>query len=445
MNSQLREQLKLTRQILEKRGSFLPSTMDEPPEESQPPDRDKLEDDRNFDQNNLCYNIEPVSNPNSPYIDVGSPLYRNENHFNISGISGLATKTSYLMFLIQSILQTIGKDKVAVIIFNVKQQDLLHINEQPIDLSSRDLRLYGALSINPIPFDDVLYFLPRGVNGRANSEYVPTGAKIYAYEFNDVWDRLDLLFSDVSDPEFTIASIISEIREKKERNDANFNVNSWLELQGFNGYPREIRQVSVGRFNRHLRRLVGSNPLFPNSRGQAEYLGDRIRAIKGGQTYVIDIARISSLEEQAFIIGDVMKNIDQMYLEDIEGRPEKIIILIDELNRYVPRRPNPSAVAEQIIEIARTGRSRGTILAGAQQFKSAVHQQVHENSGTHVLGRMGASELSMEPYTFLDRETKMNVARLGKGELVLVHSTFRQPVKIVFPKPAYKRQESMRE
>jgi hypothetical protein len=33
----------------------------------------------------------------------------------------------------------------------------------------------------------------------------------------------------------------------------------------------------------------------------------------------------------------------------------------------------------------------------------------------------------------------MNITRLGKGELVLSHATFRQPVKIVFPKPAYRR------
>jgi hypothetical protein len=44
-------------------------------------------------------------------------------HVNISGISGLATKTSYAMFLIQSILQSGDPSKVAVILLNVKQAD----------------------------------------------------------------------------------------------------------------------------------------------------------------------------------------------------------------------------------------------------------------------------------------------------------------------------------
>jgi len=32
---------------------------------------------------------------------------------------------------------------------------------------------------------------------------------------------------------------------------------------------------------------------------------------------------------------------------------------------------------------------------------------------------------------------KANITRLEKGELVISHATYRQPVKIVFPKPAY--------
>jgi hypothetical protein len=40
-------------------------------------------------------------------------------------------------------------------------------------------------------------------------------------------------------------------------------------------------------------------------------------------------------------------------------------------------------------------------------------------------------------YRFLDPAVKANITRLEKGELVLSHAIFRQPVKIVFPKPAY--------
>lgn len=380
-------------------------------------------------------------------------------HINVSGISGLATKTSYMMFLIQSIVERVGKENVALIVFNVKQQDLLHIDEKPTDLTPRDLRLYEELGIESTPFENVTYFLPRGPGGAPNSDFVPGKHKIYAYELADVYQSLDLLFSEVSDPAFTIASIVDYIeenwplrfkrdvvREGKTIRRAKQPVEAWRDLRVFRDYPKEVvtHAVSLERFLRHLRRRTSSN-IFPQSRGKAVYLGEEMAAIRAGQVFVVDINRIGSDEEQAFIIGDVMRNINDMYSQKAKDMPDRIIILIDELNRYAPRKTSPSAVGHQIMEIARTGRSRGTILFGAEQFKSAVHEQVHENSGTHVIGRTGASELASTPYSFLDRQTKMNITRLNKGELVLVHAIFRQPVKIVFPKPSYLRQGRSRE
>jgi len=32
----------------------------------------------------------------------------------------------------------------------------------------------------------------------------------------------------------------------------------------------------------------------------------------------------------------------------------------------------------------------------------------------------------------------MNITRLNKGELVMVHSAFRHPIKITFPKTSFK-------
>jgi hypothetical protein len=40
----------------------------------------------------------------------------------------------------------------------------------------------------------------------------------------------------------------------------------------------------------------------------------------------------------------------------------------------------------------------------------------------------------------MDLSAKPNVARLDKGELVISHATFRQPVKIQFPRPAYRQE-----
>jgi hypothetical protein len=56
----------------------------------------------------------------------------------------------------------------------------------------------------------------------------------------------------------------------------------------------------------------------------------------------------------------------------------------------------------------------------------------------HVIAKLGVSELSMPPYLMIDKTTKANIVRLNKGELVLVHPAFRQPIKIIFPKAPFK-------
>jgi DNA helicase HerA-like ATPase len=184
---------------------------------------------------------------------------------------------------------------------------------------------------------------------------------------------------------------------------------------------------------------------------------------------VIDIAMIPTLEEQSFVVADVMKNIDQLYsvrhtLDDtsydnsddyynsskIEGnngnqtirRPTYILILIDEINRFLPKSNSlgiRSAVAEQIMKTVFAGKSRNTILFSAQQFKSEVDYALHENTGLHIMAKLGTSELSTKPYSMIDKSTKMNIARLNKGEIVMIQPAFRQPIKITFPRASFKR------
>jgi len=374
-------------------------------------------------------------------------------HINVSGTSGLATKTSYLMFLLQALYQQLH-DEVCIIMFNVKQHDLLHVHEPPTDLSARDRRLYESLGLNPEPFseNDVRYFLPRGARGAPNSEHVPPGHQVYAYEFRDARERLDLLFSEITDPQGTIESIVGYLRDtpnltQRKANDslsAGQRIQTWEDLRSFDDYPEKVvtHPYSLRRFQRHLTRMTRGNPLFPDAVGEAVNLGDELSRLKGGGVYVIDMAKIGSTEEQAFIVGDVVSRLEEAYLSNDASRPKKVVMLIDELNRYCPKGDRLSAVAEQIIEIARTGRSRGVILFGAEQFKSAVNRQVTENCATHVVGRTGSQELEEAAYRFVDKTTRSSIGRLGKGELVLAHPLFRQPIRVVFPRPAYRRQET---
>jgi len=386
-------------------------------------------------------------------------------HVNISGISGLATKTSYAMFLIQSILQKTPeeeKSKIAVIILNVKQADLLQIDQRrEKEFSVAEMEMWEDLGLKPKPFDSdkVHYFLPRGRDGRANSFLEPNFYQIYAYDLEPTADKLDLLFAQIPDAYFTLESIIGEIREGIRNRESEFrNVHSWENLLNEKplfdsekhapvGSWRGIRGSSIGVFRRHIRRMVKTTQsgIFVNNLSTREkVLSDEILDIQGGHIYVIDIARLYE-HEQMLVFGDLLRTIYSLKAEPPEKRktppPEKIIFFVDELNKYAPKGERTAPLTQNVLEIAERGRSLGVVLISAQQFTSAVHSRVTGNCATKIIGRSGSAEVLQADYGFLDREIKSNVTRLSKGELLLSHAVYRQPVKIIFPRPSYKQQE----
>lgn len=73
---------------------------------------------------------------------------------------------------------------------------------------------------------------------------------------------------------------------------------------------------------------------------------------------------------------------------------------------------------------------------------SAIHSRVIGNCTTRIIGRTGSSEVNAPDYRFLDQDIRMAVTRLAKGELLISHAIYRQPVKVIFPKPAYKQVQS---
>jgi hypothetical protein len=137
------------------------------------------------------------------YLDLRYVLGPEGAHVNITGISGLATKTSYAMFLIQSILQTAERtgmrNKIGVIILNVKHGDLLSIDQPPKGgLEPEQHEMWERLGLTPKPFDNVRYLLPHAKDtprtGRPNSFRLPVrNWSIYAYSLQDTYTKLDLL------------------------------------------------------------------------------------------------------------------------------------------------------------------------------------------------------------------------------------------------------------
>ena len=378
-------------------------------------------------------------------------------HVNASGISG-NQKTTYLLFLLQSAYQKLKNENVALIIFNTKEGELLQIDKRQKNVKERTEKLFDILDLEIQPFDNVRYFLPRGKDGKPNSAFMPNNYKTYSYELEDIYDRLDLLLPDAYNPEYNLSSIIDYIYESWPIKDNNSGrkITTWTDLFEYEEYPQEIvsHKSSLLHFRGYLQRFRRS-PMFTDKKVTSTYLGKEIKQIKSGDVFVVDVGMISSLDEQSFIVGDVMKSIDEMYssreyLGDDSNdeknkkdeRPKYILIFVDEINRFIPKSEylgRMNAVSEQIMRTLIAGISRGTILFSAQQFKSATDYRLHENTGLHITAKLGLSELSTDPYSMLDESTKMNIARLNKGELVMIHSAFRQPIKISFPRAAFIR------
>ncbi len=407
-------------------------------------------------------------------IRVKLPIYFNSNfllgpegaHLNISGISGLAAKTSYAMFLLMAIQKKFltqvknseNDESVAFIFLNVKGRDLLAIDEINSDLEDKDLELYEMMKIKNQPFENVSYFYPYSSSNVSNT-YAHTSdlekqinegkAKKFKYLYAEDKESLDLLFSNIDDPAFTMDSIINYIIT----NQGDFgNIRNWGDFEkeidklckaGSGG--KEIPVISWRKFKRIVRKAL-TNPIFANRVANEEgetRLQDAIKNIRKNDAFVIDIAKLDE-SMQNFVFGDVIKSVHDLQLGqfDIEEEniPSKIIIFIDELNKYASSDvPKNSPILRQLIDITERGRSLGIILFSAEQFKSAIHDRIKGNCSTHAYGRTNAIEISKNDYRFIPEVYKNIMTRLEQGEYIVQNPIFRSLLKIKFPKPLYKQ------
>ncbi|MGZ4864494.1 MAG: ATP-binding protein [Halobacteriota archaeon] len=381
-------------------------------------------------------------------------------HVNVTGISGLATKTSYLMFLISAIYQEV--EDISVLIFNVKHSDLLHIHETNASLSDRDKAIYELFGLEPDPFKDVSYYLPLGKDGKPDSNTPPDPNTLYAYTFTNVHDRIDLLFADIDDSSHTMASFTQYCADPDNWDTGNEGikfeykvgstenketVKTWSDLlaleEGTIGQAVYNRKdhATPPRLKRELYRLTRHSIFCDGLADNVVNLRDAVISdIKqSGKVCVVDIFNLKPFT-QAFVIGDLMRKIDEQYQELDGGMPPHLVILIDELNKFAPARAIDEAmdpVTAKINYIAGQGRSLGTALFAAQQFKSQVHRQAWENCALHVIGRTTTAELRTPAYGQLDESTKNVVTSLKKGEMLLSFGNWSSPIKVRFPRPPY--------
>ena len=212
-------------------------------------------------------------------------------HLNISGISGLAAKTSYSMFLLKAVQEKFRTDSgetVAFVFFNVKGRDLMAIDEPNEDLSDADKSIYSSLGLSAQPFNNVRYYYPYSkdeVTAKAQSYALPEDIRgqqskgkafLYKFTFDKCQDKLDLLLANEDDSSGTLESCVNFIINQQ----GNFKgINKWdtfaETVDGYTttgsggGKGNEIQVTSWRKFKRCITKAI-KNQVFAKTMTDSE-------------------------------------------------------------------------------------------------------------------------------------------------------------------------------
>ena len=392
------------------------------------------------------------------YIDADFLLGPEAAHLNISGVSGLATKTSAVEFLLSSIFQTFPahKGSVAAVCFNVKGPDLCFL-DQPGKLSEEDLALYARLGLRAEPFGQVRYFAPYKADG-VNLNTLRTNRALSGNTEPLVWGLREVLdFAEVllnrDDIDAKADAFIDFLADRvigKEYSDETlrrepFRVRTFADLSDFFraifDYTEALGRGEVWRTH-HLAtiRKVRNRLSNISTRSKGLVTDDGVvNDLPWGEftdrgLLCIDVAGLDPLAQDLVFAWVVSKLREHLERRDLGV--DHVVVFVDELNKYAPADGPDTYVRRMIVDLSERGRYLGLSLFSAQQFRSQVQRRVIGNAGTSIFGRMDSDELATPGYSTVTPATKIKLATLPKGELMVRHPHFTQPIFVRFPRPA---------
>jgi DNA helicase HerA-like ATPase len=398
----------------------------------------------------------------------GEPLYANFEflngqrgaHVNISGVSGVATKTSYATFLLHSLFNSTVLGPAAVntkaLIFNVKGEDLLHLDRANTSLDEDARRIYRELGLPAQPFTSVgLFAPPRPGSDRAVAD-VTSRSDITSFFWTlDEFCHEDLmvfLFADAEDERAQYTMVVYNVMAQLHRADPadggavrieGETVRTFRELADL--ITRKVQDDSSGEWagphigqgtiNAFVRRLQGSvRHVERLVRGDISNPERHRIEIQGHQVTVVDLHNLNDRAKR-FVVGVTVRRA----FEDKErsGQSDELLFLVlDELNKYAPRE-GFSPIKEVLLDVAERGRSLGVILIGAQQTASEVERRIIANSSIRVVGRLDSAEASREEYGFLPAAQRQRATILKPGTMLLAQPELPVPLVLEFPFPAW--------
>ncbi len=427
------------------------------------------------------------------YVDLDFFDGRKGGHMSISGISGVATKTSFALFFLRMLtgrpdIVGSGAANLKVLVFNVKGEDLLWLDKPNSLFDDTARAAWAQLGVEPGPFPSVAFWAPprRGTGDTILPDLGgrQEGVGAFAWTPREFIDEglLRFLFTDASDTRNQLAFVEERVRAQLRR---------WaVDVLGMEGAvvlrqpppgghsPGSAVAVDPGeRPIKDLGSLIDTleEYLDPQDESQPDRTwtgsvqGGTISAfmrrlyaaqsrvghlIRAGESRRIDreaaqvsVVGIQSLHDlaQRFVVGALLQETFDEKERSGQRLPLSVIVL-DELNKYAPREGS-SPLKDMLIDIAQRGRSLGVLLVGAQQTASRIAQEVMENAAIRVAGRLDAAEAERSEYGWMLPSTRARARLLKPGTMVVSQPAIPVPLVISFPFPpwATRREEVAQE
>lgn len=375
-------------------------------------------------------------------------------HLTVGGLSGQAAKTSYIGALLASAINAGGGDRsVAALIFNVKGEDLIWLDEKPAagyELTEDDIAIYDALGIPAEPFKDVTVYAPALPAGAAGTRSPRPDALRLGWDLTQVWGYLKYFFDTYGDEKVT--SFFSEFENLCLRNpnpaqriDTFDKLDAWFDEKLRDAEEGDSQQAwrshhkaTMWRIRRMLMGSVlsrsGGLVLHGSSRP-----GDDVPATNWhhGQVIVVDIAGLQP-DVQSAVIARTTERILRS-AENGELGVNHLVVVADELNSFAPAQGGEMGNVRKILQrVATQGRYAGISLWGAGQKLSKIDELVRDNAATRALGITADGELASGVYGRMPSGLAERIATLPKGFMALSHYSFRSTLVVRFPRPAWR-------
>jgi DNA helicase HerA-like ATPase len=395
------------------------------------------------------------------WVDLDFFDGRKGGHISISGVSGVATKTSFALSFLRALTDHpkefgSGASNLRVLVFNVKQEDLLWLDKPNRYLDDEAREAWGRLGIKPHPFPSVSFWAPPrpGASLIPDTDSRAEGVAPFSWTPREFIEKglLRFLFTESGDFRNQLTFVEERVRSQLLRNAEPVEGSPGVvRIEGklVNSLPRLIEVIED-----HLdppdsepdpswtgRVQSGTAAAFMRRLHAAEFRLERLVSVEGRTVdrsaeavTVVDLHKLHDFA-QRFVVGALLAEV----FDDKERTGQRLplqVVVLDELNRYAPRE-GQSPIKETLIDIAQRGRSLGIILIGAQQTASRVAPEVAENASIRVSGRLDAAEAERAEYGWMLPSTRARARLFKPGTMVLFQPGIPAPMVFTFPYPPW--------